>query len=176
MILFNTKNLIVKSLKTADKTHFTELFSDEKILKLIPQNPYTESEINERFTKNLNLKLDTLKLEKCACAIFEKDNPELIGLALFLINEDNEKELGYRFREKYWGKGYATETTKGMLNFYFTILKVNKVVADANIENIGSIKVLSKFMNPVKEFFNERDKCTDRRFELYKKEWLKQNQ
>ena len=91
---------------------------------------------------------------------------------LVSLNEHNEKELGYRFRACFWGKGYGTETTKGMLNYYFQEMNVNKVTADVNIANIGSVKILDKFMKPVREFFNERDNCTDRRYELEKNNWL----
>lgn len=46
----------------------------------------------------------------------------MIGLSLFLTNDGNDRELGYRFRVNYWGKGYGTETTKGMLQHYFNAL------------------------------------------------------
>lgn len=174
MILFETERLIIKRLESIDKKHFAELFTDPRILHLIPQKAFTENQIAERFDKNLNLDLRALKKERCACWIFEKYNPELIGLSLFLKNDENQNELGYRFRVKYWEKGYGTETTEGMLDYYFNVLNVNKVTADVNIENIGSVKILDKFMKPVKEFFNVAANCTDRRYELEKDNWLGQ--
>ena len=98
----------------------------------------------------------------------------MIGLALFLTNDENEKELGYRFKTKYWYKGYGTETTKGMINYYFDELKFDKITADVNVENIASVKILEKFMKPVREFFNVRDNCTNRRYKTDKKNWLQQ--
>lgn len=172
MVLFETERLIIKSLESTDKKYFAELFTDLRILKLIPQTAFTESQVSERFNKNLDLKLRDLQEKKCVLGIFEKRNSEMIGLSLFLLNEDNEKELGYRFRVDYWGKGYGTETTKGMLAYYFNVLKTKKVTADVNIANVGSVKILEKFMKPVKEFFNERDTCMDRRYELEKTNWL----
>jgi ribosomal-protein-alanine N-acetyltransferase len=59
-----------------------------------------------------------------------------------------------------------------MLEYYFQEMNVDKVMADVNIANIGSVKILNKFMKPVSEFFNERDNCTDRRYELWKNNWL----
>ena len=168
MIVFKTERLIIKTLEVVDKNHFAELLTDEQILKDIPQKAFTERQITDRFNKNLNLDLSDLNTRKCVCGIFEKGHQELIGLALFLINENNEKELGYRFRVPYWEKGYGTETTKGMLDYYFNVLKTDKVTADANIANVASIAILTKFMKPVKDFFNERDNCTDRRFEIKK--------
>ncbi|MBT3547198.1 MAG: GNAT family N-acetyltransferase [Flavobacterium sp.] len=172
MKIFETERLIIRSLEKVDKIYFAELFTDPKILKLIPQKAFTQDQITDRFNKSLNLELSDLKDQKRACGIYEKEKPEMIGLALFLINEDGEKELGYRFRANFWGKGYGTETTKGMLEYYFQEMNVDKVMADVNIANIGSVKILNKFMEPVSEFFNERDDCTDRRYELEKNNWL----
>ena len=63
----------------------------------------------------------------------EKGNPEMIGLALFLINEENEREIGIRFRVNSWGKENATEITKGMLDNNFVVLKSSKTSANLNI-------------------------------------------
>tara|TARA_B110000114_G_C14833507_1_gene293654 strand:+ start:35 stop:565 length:531 start_codon:yes stop_codon:yes gene_type:complete len=172
MKIFETERLSIRSLENVDKKYFAELFTDPKILELIPQKAFTQDQITDRFNKSLNLELSDLKDQKRACGIYEKEKPEMIGLALFLINEDGEKELGYRFRASFWGKGYGTETTKGMLEYYFQEMNVDKVMADVNIANIGSVKILNKFMEPVSEFFNERDDCTDRRYELEKNNWL----
>ena len=176
MNLFETERLQIKSLEKIDKVHFAELFTDPKVLELIPQKAFTEQQITDRFNNNLHIEQSDIKTQKCAFGIFKKDHPELIGLALFLKNEDNEEELGYRFRANAWGNGYGTETTKGMLEFYFNTLHTEKVTADVNIANIASVKILEKFMKCVKEFFNERDNCTDRRYELEKNNWLQQNQ
>lgn len=171
MKLFETERLIVKNLELEDRDFFEELLSDPKIIEPIPQPKFTENQILEKFSESLNVK-SVLEKERCACGIFEKENPEMIGLCLFLTNDENEKELGYRFRVKYWGKGYGTETTKGMIDYYFKELNIDKVTADVNIDNIGSVKILNKLMKPVREFFNERDNCTDRRYEINKNKWL----
>ena len=42
----------------------------------------------------------------------------MIGLCLFLTNDDTDKELGNRFRFNSWGKGYGTEIGRGMLDYY----------------------------------------------------------
>ncbi|MFB9052154.1 GNAT family N-acetyltransferase [Formosa undariae] len=174
MEIFETERLIIRGLEEVDKKYFAELFTDPIVLEGIPQKAFTPIQITERFNKSRNLTLRDLSDQKCACAIFEKGNEEMIGLALFLINEHDEKELGYRFRVDYWGKGYGTETTKGMLKYYFQEMNENKVTADVNIANISSVKILEKFMKPVRQFFNERDNCIDRTYELTKENWIKQ--
>lgn len=172
MKVFETKRLVVKSLKSRDKNNFIELLSDPKIINPIPQSILSESQILDKFNENLNLEWSDLRRESYTCGIFEKDNPEMIGLCLFLTNDENDKELGYRFRSNYWGKGYGTEIARGMIDYYFNRLNVEKVAADVNIENIGSVKILEKFMKPVKEFFNQERNCTVRRYIIEKNDWL----
>ena len=173
MKIFETERLVIKTIENKDQKDFFELLSDPKIIEPIPQPKFLENQMLKKFSESLNLK-SVLEIERCACGIFEKENPEMIGLALFLTNDENEKELGYRFKTKYWYKGYGTETTKGMINYYFDELKFDKITADVNVENIASVKILEKFMKPVREFFNVRDNCTNRRYKTDKKNWLQQ--
>ena len=170
MIIFETERLTIKSLERKDQNNFTILLSDPCIIDPIPQVRLDAKEIMVKFQENLNLKLMDLKREKYIGGIFEKGNPEMIGLCLFLTNDENVRELGYRFRKSCWGKGYGTETTKGIIDYYFNKMQVLKVAADVNTENIGSVRILEKFLIPKTEFFNEERQCRVRRYELEKKD------
>lgn len=171
MKIFDTDRLDVRRLELKDKDYFIELLSKPEIISPIPQIEFSSEKILEIFEKDIAL--TNVLDNRCACGVFEKAKSELIGLALFLKNDENDFELGYRFRVEYWGKGYGTEIAKGMIDYYFNDLNVQKVAADANVENMGSIKILSKWMNPVRDFYNPQDKCTDRRFSIEKKNWIK---
>ncbi|MCK0114877.1 GNAT family N-acetyltransferase [Gelidibacter sp. F63206] len=170
--IFETKRLVVRGLKSRDKINYIELLSDPEIINPIPQARLSESQILDKFYDNLNLKWSDLSRSKYTCGIFEKGNPEMIGLCLFLTNDENDKELGYRFRSNYWGKGYGTEIAKGMIDHYFNSLNVDRVAADVNTKNIGSAKILEKFMKPMKEFFNQERHCRVRRYIIEKSDWI----
>jgi len=43
-----------------------------------------------------------------------------------------------------------------------------KITADINTDNKKFSRILEKFMNPVREFLNKEDNCTDRRYEITK--------
>lgn len=51
MNIFETERLIIRRLEDLDKKYFAELFTDPKILELIPQKIFTENQINDRFKK-----------------------------------------------------------------------------------------------------------------------------
>jgi ribosomal-protein-alanine N-acetyltransferase len=58
--------------------------------------------------------------------------------------ERNEIDLGYRFMQKAWGKGYATEAAFACLDYGFQKLGIPRIVGRAMSQNIASIKVLEK--------------------------------
>ena len=58
--------------------------------------------------------------------------------------ELNEIDLGYRFKKEGWGKGYATEAAYASIQYGFEKIGLQRIVARAEIENIGSWKVLEK--------------------------------
>jgi len=58
--------------------------------------------------------------------------------------ELNEIDLGYRFKKEGWGNGYATEAAYASIQYGFEKLGLQRIVARAEIDNIGSWKVLEK--------------------------------
>ena len=57
---------------------------------------------------------------------------------------NNEYEVGYRLKKKYWGKGYATEGAKYLVNYGFNQLKLSKIIGCTDLQNQNSQKVLMK--------------------------------
>lgn len=171
MVIFESSRLQVKPITEEHKTEFTELLTAEEIITMIPQQCPSEENVNRKFkiatSFNNNIKETSVSL----LGVFEQHKNELIGIVGFLTNNDEDRELGYRFRKPFWGKGYASEITKEAINYSFKELNLPKITADVWSENKASIKVLSKYFKFVKEFYNESDKCYDKRFELLKEDW-----
>ena len=74
-----------------------------------------------------------------------RSNNEFIGwCGLKYIKEIDEIDLGYRFKETHWGKGYATEAAMATIEYGFKVLNLKRIVAKALPENIASLKVMEK--------------------------------
>ena len=58
--------------------------------------------------------------------------------------ELNEIDLGFRFKKEAWGKGYATEAAFASIKHGFERLGLKQITGRAEIENIGSWRVLEK--------------------------------
>lgn len=80
-------------------------------------------------------------------AIIEKSTKQHIGnIKLGPINQNHQyADISYFIGEKSaWGKGYATEAIKAMINFGFSDLNLNSIQAGVYESNTGSIKALKK--------------------------------
>ncbi|SFT39715.1 Protein N-acetyltransferase, RimJ/RimL family [Lishizhenia tianjinensis] len=168
---FPLPRLEIKSLSQKDFPYFVELVTAPEIVNPVPHEPWSKEKIDENFKEFSKYQEYSEAKSRAVWGIFEQGKKELIGLCALLRNDEDQPEIGYRFRKKYWGKGYATELTQGMIHYCFKNLGLELVTADVNIENIGSVKVLEKCFTPVREFYNERDKSTDRRYQLLKEDY-----
>lgn len=83
-------------------------------------------------------------------AMVDKETQDFIGWTGFkYVTEETNKhihyyDLGYRLRQKYWGKGIATEAAIACLAYGFNQLDFQEVFAMADCGNDGSNKILTK--------------------------------
>ena len=54
------------------------------------------------------------------------------------------QEIGWRLDKKYWGKGYATEAAKVVLNFGLADIGLPEIYSYAAKSNLPSINVMRK--------------------------------
>lgn len=81
-----------------------------------------------------------------AWIIKSKTTNEIIGLCGMFLTADKFKmgEIYYKLIPEHWGKGYATEIAKALVNFGFNDLKLHRIEAGAAVENLKSLRVLEK--------------------------------
>jgi len=60
------------------------------------------------------------------------------------LNEKNEYEIAYSLKPKYWGKGYATEIAKTMIEYGFSSKLSERFISIIALENLNSSKVAIK--------------------------------
>jgi RimJ/RimL family protein N-acetyltransferase len=74
-----------------------------------------------------------------------KTTSEALGMC-GLVKRDwlADIDIGYAFFERFWLKGYASESAAAVKAYGMQVLGIKRLVAIADPENIGSIKVLEK--------------------------------
>ena len=79
-------------------------------------------------------------------AVILKADKRLIGsVRIGILSEENrEADLGYGIDPEYWGRGYATEAVGALIDFGFLELKLHRIVARCDRDNVASRRVMER--------------------------------
>lgn len=70
---------------------------------------------------------------------------DFLGFIIVHEHHDSEKlEISYQFLTESWGKGYAFESMEVVLEYLFEKLGIDQVLAETQLKNLKSIKLLSR--------------------------------
>jgi ribosomal-protein-alanine N-acetyltransferase len=147
-MIFETSRLYFRELAETDDAAMFELDSDPEVHQYLGQHPITSM---EEARKNIKMiRQQYLDLGIGRYAIIEKDSHDFVGWGAFkFITEPINghqfyHDLGYRLIKRYWGMGYATESSRGAVDYAFNRLKLPAIYAIADAGNLQSQKVLEK--------------------------------
>ena len=78
-------------------------------------------------------------------AVTLADGGEVLGVIdITLSDTDRSGELGYAFAPWSWGKGYASEAARALIEFAFRVLRLDKIEAFVMVENEASKRLLTR--------------------------------
>jgi len=143
-----TERLTLRHFTADDADLLIELDSDPAVMRYLTGGKPTAPElVRERIMPNILAGYQKWGGELGLFAAHEKDGGAFIGW--FILRPEaqgplDEVELGYRLRQAAWGKGYATEGSRALLDKAFTQLGVQMVWADTMTVNRGSRHVMEK--------------------------------
>lgn len=174
-IHIETDRLILRDLELTDAQGIFELDSDSEVHEYLGNHPIKTLEEAEDIIRFIRNQYITNGIGRWA--IIDKKTKEFIGWSGLKYEEvlrDNFSyyDLGYRLIKKYWGRGIATETAIASLKYGFNTLNLNEICAAADVNNMGSNKILQKIGMQFKETFNY-DNALHNWYAITKNEWLR---
>lgn len=143
IILPDSERLYFRQFTMEDAPLILELNSDPEVT-MFTHDPITKIEEASRILRDVILpQYDLYGYGRWA--VYEKSDQRFLGwCGLKYRKERAETDLGYRFLQKEWGKGYATEAALACIKTAFENLKLDRLVARADVRNETSLKVLDK--------------------------------
>ncbi|MFD2943002.1 GNAT family N-acetyltransferase [Flavobacterium notoginsengisoli] len=140
--ILQTNRLILRELTIEDSGFLYELNLNPNVIRYTGDRKFDSIEDAKFFLENYN----DYKLNGYGrWAVIDKTTKDFLGwCGLKYDKERNETDIGFRFFEQYWNKGYATESAKACLQYGFEKLKLEIIIGRVRTENIASIKVLEK--------------------------------
>lgn len=173
--ILETERLFLREIDSSDENDLFELDSDPDVHLYIENKPVTKIEQIREVISWLQKQYAENGIARWA--VIDKQTLECIGWAGLkyfstpLNNHSDIYELGYRFKKKHWGKGFATESSHAILKYGFGNLNLESIYAITNPENFNSRKVLSKLGFKHKAIFDYEGDPTDW-WELEKSSYL----
>jgi 8-oxo-dGTP diphosphatase len=77
-------------------------------------------------------------------AIERREDCEPVGLIGIELRAPGEAETGYWIGKPFWGRGYASEALKAIVDYAFLTMNLGALIATADPENPASIRVQEK--------------------------------
>jgi ribosomal-protein-alanine N-acetyltransferase len=152
--ILETDRLYFRQFTVEDATILYEMHQDTAITKYTGDpTPWDSVELVKKILKEAILPQYEKNIGRWAT--FLKQDDTFIGWC-GLKEVDGEVDLGYRFIQQYWGKGYATEAAKAVLQYGINN-KIKNIVGRASVDNIASVKVLEKIGLTFFEFYMETE-------------------
>jgi len=144
MNLLETDRLLINKITIDDAEFILELMNDKDWIKNIGDKGVRTIEDAQAYIQNRFLKTYT----ESNCGFYSlnlKKNHQFIGIAGLVDREGLDHiDIGYGMLPQFRGNGYAFEATKAIYDYGYQDLKLEKIVAIVNPDNLSSIKLLSK--------------------------------
>lgn len=164
-MIFETKRLTVRKLIKDDLNPFFELESNPKVLQYATGEPKNLQESEEDLLQLID-RYDKTDNNFWIYAIEITENKEFIGTVALIKDDEGNDEIGYRFIERFWGKGFATEICEGLIS-YSKSIGIKKLIGSVVDVNVASAKILERFnFKEVEKFVSDDIGLPETKYEL----------
>jgi RimJ/RimL family protein N-acetyltransferase len=132
-----TARLVLRAPRRSDGKAIATLANDRRIAANTARIPHPYAiEDAEQFIAAVN------KREGEACFVITFDGA-MVGMCSVDLREDGP-ELGYWLGVAYWGRGFATEAVRALIDYAFGDLEHDTLISGARVNNPASRRVLEK--------------------------------
>ncbi len=140
--MLETERLLHRKFTTDDLDKLIEIRSDEEVKKYIGGNKMQNP---ESLKTRLDFYISCYEKNIGLHAMIWKETGEMIGWSgLQPLEESGEIEVSYGMIKEFWRKGIGFETALAWLKYGFKTLELERIVAVADKDNIGSWKIMEK--------------------------------
>ena len=146
-VFLETERLVLRQFTADDADVLVELDGDPDVMHYVTGGRLTPRDEIENDVLPAFLDYQTRDAGFGFWAAIEKSTGRFVGWFHFRAAKDSppgEIELGYRLLKSAWGRGYATEGARALVDKGFAELGVERVVASTMVVNVASRRVMEK--------------------------------
>jgi ribosomal-protein-alanine N-acetyltransferase len=142
-IILLTDRLCLRRIRSSDISTLIDLWCDPDVTKHLG-GPRDREKIKPLFEEDVK---NPFAHEYDLWPVEEIETNEVVGYCGLLEKEvegENEIEINYIFHPSAWGKGYAKEIGKGIIEYAFNVKELKRLIALIKPENTASEIVAKK--------------------------------
>ena len=173
-----TDRLILRPLQASDVDDLLPYHSDPESVRYIPWEVRDREAVTEWLTKAITFNTFLPAGIGLIFAIVEKSSGRVIGqLNTKVVDEpNNTANIGYILNPDSRGKGFVNEGMQAVLNYLFYAEKVHRVVADIDVRNLDSVRVVERLgfrreATHIENDFLKGEWCSMYLYALLSREW-----
>lgn len=143
-----TNRLYQRPWRPDDVDAVAAMYAKPNVMRWIPRGVWDRSQ-TERFVARMIERHEAHDV--AVYPVLLNENERIVGhCGLNHLEGGPEIEIAYLFDEPYWGKGFATEIARAVLERAFSVGGLERIVAVAFPENVVSIAVMQRIgMHPI---------------------------
>lgn len=141
----NTDRLLLRRFEFTDAYDmFKNWANDSAVAKFLTWKPHNNIEVTKEIVEQWVNEYENNNIYDWAIEV--KEIGEVIGsISIVKLDEKHYScEIGYCMSRKYWGKGIMSESLKAVIDYLFSEIGFNRIVAKHDTINIASGKVMVK--------------------------------
>lgn len=141
--MVETERLLFRKFTPDDLPKLIELRSEPEVYKYLGGLKLQNPQAIEKRLKDYIASYD--KYGYGASAMIWKETGEFFGWSGLMMMEDfRETEIGYGMAKEFWGRGIGLECARAWLKYGFEKANLERIVALAEPENVGSWRIMEK--------------------------------
>lgn len=140
MIIATTDRLLLRDLVPKDAGNIFLQNSDPEVLKYVHDVPFSDLEAARHWIANIHQQLP----HGIGRWAIEGTDGTWIGRCSLRRQPDGETLMGYRLLREHWGRGFASEAVRALLDFGFGTHRLPYIASKVARENIASQRVMEK--------------------------------
>lgn len=148
-VFAETERLILRTLEEADAPFILEMDGDSEVLRYLPGK--TISTVAEAVSVIQYIHKQYQENGIGRWAVIRKEDHAFLGwCGIKFVNDGvtcdrtDYYDLGYRFLQQYWGKGYAYEAAKACFHYGMEVMQLTELNATIMAGNAASVRIAEK--------------------------------
>ena len=160
-IVIETQRLILRKFTVDDAAFMLKLLNTPSWLRFIGDRNVRTIEEAEQYLLNGNIR-SYQEYGFGFYVVVLKETQESIGICGIVKREGLEDvDIGFAFFQQFMGKGYGYESASSVLNYTLNDLKIKRIVAIVDPQNVVSIALIKKIGMQFKKMIRVSPKDID---------------